>query len=201
MAVTAVNYGWAKRSGRSTVLTQSDEHFESWSGRKVRTGKDGSFRMNKPNEPFWVAELVDPNTRSPFAPAVYWNGHTRPLFEPVTSLDIHEALKFKDEAACWFAIEHLNTCKRGILIPTEHLIPPSARHTSMIMILYAFHQPHAAPYAYAYGPVDADLHMLRTTFFAEYPPLAPFPEFKNDEPWVAGSCSLALGKFTALTAA
>lgn len=53
----------------------------------------------------------------------------------------------------------------------------------MIMILYAFHQPHAAPYAYAYGPVDADLHMLRTTFFAEYPPLAPFPEFKNDEPW------------------
>jgi hypothetical protein len=74
--------------------------------------------------PFWVAELTDPNTGDPFAPAVYWDGHTRPLFEPVTTTDIHAALKFRDAAACQAQIEKLAQCKRGILRPMEHAWAP-----------------------------------------------------------------------------
>lgn len=75
----------------------------------------------KRDELFWVAEMVDPLTRQSFAPATYWNGHTRPVFDPVMTLDIHEALKFRDAATCQYFIERLSQCKEGILVPMEHV--------------------------------------------------------------------------------
>ena len=74
---------------------------------------------------FWVAELVDPNTEESFTPALYWNGHTRPLFEPVTTTDIREALKWCSAAACQRQIDRCAQCKRGILKPM--VLPGEAR--------------------------------------------------------------------------
>ncbi len=69
---------------------------------------------------FWVAELVNPADETPYAPAIYWNGHTRPLFEPVTTTDIHEALRMRDRDSVQRLIGKLGLLKVGILLPTEH---------------------------------------------------------------------------------
>lgn len=69
---------------------------------------------------FWVAELTDPVTGNTLG-GIYWNGHTRPLFEPVTTTDIHEALKWRDAESCQAQIDRCGQLKRGVLRPVEHL--------------------------------------------------------------------------------
>jgi hypothetical protein len=68
---------------------------------------------------FWVAELTEPLTGHTLG-GIYWNGHTRPLFEPVTTTDIAEALQFRTEEACAAQIARLEPCKRGVLKPVDH---------------------------------------------------------------------------------
>lgn len=68
---------------------------------------------------FWVAELTEAFTGNAMG-GIYWNGHTRPVFDPVTTMDIHEALKYKNAEACQRDIDKLDQCKSGILRPVEH---------------------------------------------------------------------------------
>ena len=72
------------------------------------------------DEYFWVAELVDPITEEPFVPAIYWNGHTRPGFDAVTTLSIYESQKYRNAEARQRDIDKLDQCKHGILKPIEH---------------------------------------------------------------------------------
>ena len=67
---------------------------------------------------FWVAELTDffGNTLG----GIYWDGHTRPGFDPVTTKDIYAAWKYRDAAACQRDIDKLAPCKAGVLRPIQH---------------------------------------------------------------------------------
>lgn len=68
---------------------------------------------------FWVAELMHSGTGHALG-GQYWNGHTRPVLEPVTTTNIHEAVQFRDAASCQALIDRLDQCKAGVLKPTEH---------------------------------------------------------------------------------
>jgi hypothetical protein len=117
--------------------------------------------MPEAPEFFYVAELTDPNTGSPFAPAVYWNGHTRPLLEPVTTTSIHEALKWRDAAACQRQIDRLDGCKRGILRPMEHAWAPVGppEEPPRPRIVVTFPEPAGGPLPFHFYDPDTGLEV------------------------------------------
>jgi hypothetical protein len=81
-------------------------------------GEDANV-LSDSERTFWVAELVDPLTGHGFG-GLYWNGHTRPLFEGVTTRSIHEALQFKTRTAVEEVLPQLAVPQRGLWQPTEH---------------------------------------------------------------------------------
>lgn len=70
--------------------------------------------------PFWVVELINPETGFPFPEACYWNGSTGTLFDPFVTRDIRYAAKFDNKASCEAALARLEPSDGSHFEALEH---------------------------------------------------------------------------------